>query len=82
MKKHNNITRQELRDLKVIILLLFNNFSLLTKLFPSFSNNSSVTKHSAYPGFTVGLLGEADGGVGNTIFRISLHSEDNMMAAQ
>ena len=43
---------------------------------------SSITKHSAYPGFTVGLLGVPDGGVGNTFFRINLHSEDNMMTAQ
>lgn len=48
----------------------------------SFTAIITRTNQTAYPAFTVGLPGVADGGVGNTIFRISLHREDNIMAAQ
>lgn len=33
---------------------------------------------TSYLSFTVGLLGVADGGVGDTIFRLSLHREDHI----
>lgn len=39
-----------------------------------------VTNQRAHLGFTVGLLGVADGGVGHTVFRTGLHGGDNMAA--
>ena len=39
----------------------------------------TVTNQAAYLGFTVGLIGVADGGVGNPIIRISLHRGDNII---
>ena len=60
----------------------FSSCHLLLNCFSLFTNITSVTNQTAYLGFTVGLLVVADGGIGNTIFRISLHSEDNMMADQ
>ena len=42
---------------------------------------TSTSSQTAYPGFT-GVLNVADGGVGNPIFRINLHTEDNIKTAQ
>lgn len=40
------------------------------------NNTTTTTSQTTYSGFT-GLVGVADGGIGNTIFRISLHKDDN-----